>query len=266
MRMTDQRFRNTVALITGGSSGIGRAAALALAGEGAAVVIASRDPERGESVRRELEAIGASAEFVATDVSQPRQVEALLERTIERFGRLDCAFNNAAAIDIGVFKPSAEFTDEEFDRHIAVNLKSVWLCMKHEIAQLLRQGTGGAIVNTSSVNGLGGVAGNALYAASKAGVIGLTKSAAQEYAKQGIRINVLVAGGFRTPMLESVFERISPEDPSAAEAGLVGMVPLGRIGRAEEAADAVLWLLSAAASYVTGHSLIVDGGMTTPFR
>jgi len=264
--MSEKRFTGTVALITGGSSGIGRATALSFAREGAMVVIASRGTEQGEAVRHELEALGAGAEFIPTDVSQPKQVEFIVSRTIARFGRLDYAFNNAAAVDVGVFKPSADFSEEEFDRHIAVNLKSVWLCMKHEIRQMLDQGSGGAIVNTSSVNGLGGGPQNALYAASKAGVLGLTKSAAQEYARQGIRINALVAGGFDTPMLKGVFERISPQDPLAAERGFTQVVPLGRVGRPEEAADAVLWLCSNAASYVTGHSLIVDGGMTAPFR
>jgi NAD(P)-dependent dehydrogenase (short-subunit alcohol dehydrogenase family) len=264
--MIERRFANRVALVTGGSSGIGRATALAFAKEGAAVVIASRGVERGEAVRQELAALGAEAEFIPTDVSQAEQVETLVRRTVERFGRLDCAFNNAAALDAGVFKTTADFSEEEFDQHIAFNLKSVWLCMKHEIAQMLRQGTGGTIVNTSSINGLGGVPYNALYAAAKAGVLGLTKSAAQEYAKNGIRINALVAGGFRTPMLESVFERVSPQDPSAAEAGFSQLVPLGRIGRPEEAAEAVLWLCSDASSYVTGNSLIVDGGATAPFR
>jgi NAD(P)-dependent dehydrogenase (short-subunit alcohol dehydrogenase family) len=253
-------------LVTGGSSGIGRATALAFAREGAAVVIASRGVARGQAVQAELQALGAHAEFIPTDVSDPRQVETLLAHTVQRFGRLDCAFNNAAAIEVGVFQPTAAFSEEEFDQHMAVNLKSVWLCMKHEIEQMLRQAHGGAIVNTSSVNGLGGVAQNALYAAAKAGVLGLTKSAAQEYAKDRIRINALVAGGFRTPMLGSVFTRISPQDPSAAEAGFVEMIPLGRIGLPEEAAEAVLWLCSEASSYVTGHSLIIDGGMTASFR
>jgi NAD(P)-dependent dehydrogenase (short-subunit alcohol dehydrogenase family) len=138
--------------------------------------------------------------------------------------------------------------------------------MKHEVAQMLRQGTGGAIVNTSSVNGLGGVPQNAFYAMAKAGVLALTKSAAQDYASHGIRVNALVAGAFRTPMLEGVFERIAPGDPSAPEAGFAQMVPLRRIGRPEEAAEAVLWLCSEAASYVTGHSMIVDGGLTSPYR
>lgn len=154
--MSVRPFAGTVALITGGSSGIGRATALSFAREGAKVVIASRRAEQGEAVRHELEALGAEAEFIPTDASQSSQVELLMARMIARFGRLDYALNNAAAIDIGVFKPSADFSEEEFDKHIASNLKSVWLCMKHEISQMLHQGGGGAIVNTSSVNGLGG--------------------------------------------------------------------------------------------------------------
>lgn len=264
--MAEQRFAGKVVLITGGSSGIGRATALAFARQGASVVIASRGAERGEAALRELQGLGADAAFFPTDVSRADQVETLVRRTVERFGRLDCAFNNAAAVDVGVFKPTAGFSESEFDRHIALNLKSVWLCMRHQIPQMLRQETGGAIVNTSSINGLGGVPRNAFYAAAKAGVLALSKSAAQEYAPQGIRVNALVAGGFRTPMLEGVFEQVSPDDPAAAEAGYAQMVPLGRIGRPEEAAEAVLWLCSEAASYVTGHSLIVDGGVTAPYR
>jgi NAD(P)-dependent dehydrogenase (short-subunit alcohol dehydrogenase family) len=261
----DPRFAGKVALVTGGTSGIGRAVAHGFARDGAAVVIAGRNAERGEAVRRELEEMGARALFVAADVSHPDDVEALVDRAVERFGRLDCATNNAAALDVGVFKATADFGDDEFDGHMTLNLKSVWLCLKHEIAQMLRQG-GGTIVNTSSINALGGVPQNALYAAAKAAVLALTKSAALEYAKQGIRINALVAGAFRTPMLESVFERLSPSDTTAAHAGYAQMVPLGRIGQPEEAAEAVLWLCSEAASYVTGHSMIVDGGVTAPYR
>ena len=260
------RFAGKVALVTGGSSGIGRAVARGFAREGASVVIASRGAERGEAARRELEESGGPALFVPSDVSRAAEVEALVARTVDRFGRLDYAFNNAAALDVGAFKSTAEFGEEEFDGHMALNLKSVWLCLKQEIGQMLRQGAGGAIVNTSSVNGLGGVPLNALYAAAKAGVLALTKSAALEYARQGIRINALVAGAFRTPMLEGVFKRVVPDDTAAAEATYTQMVPMGRIGRPEEAAEAVLWLCSDAATYVTGHSMIVDGGVTAPYR
>ena len=257
-------MKGKVVLITGGNSGIGRAAALAFAREGARVVISARGVERGEQVAHEITAAGGQAIFVRADVARSEDVEALVARTVEAYGRLDCAFNNAATE--GVLKATADVTEGEFDRGVAVNLKGVWLCMKYELRQMLgQQPPGGAIVNTSSVNGLGGVAHGAVYAAAKAGVLALTKSAAQEYARQGVRVNALVAGGFRTPMLERVFERSSGDDPAAASAmaeQLSQMVPLGRIGDPEEAAQAAVWLCSDASSYVTGHSLIVDGGLT----
>lgn len=254
-----------VVLVTGGSSGIGRATALAFAREGAAVVIASRGVERGEAVVAELRAVG-EGEFVQADVSRREDVERLVARVVERFGRLDVAVNNAAVIDVGVFKETAAFDEDDFDGHVAMNLKSVWLCMKFELEQMLRQGSGGAIVNVSSINGLGGVPQNSLYAVAKAGVLALTKSAAQEYATRGIRINAVAAGGFRTSMLESVFTRINESDPRAVEQSYAAMVPLQRIGEPEEAAAAITWLASGAASYVIGHTMIVDGGVTSPFR
>jgi NAD(P)-dependent dehydrogenase (short-subunit alcohol dehydrogenase family) len=265
--MTDSptAFAGKIALITGGSSGIGRATALAFARNGAQVVIASRRADRGEATLRDLRALNDGHEFVQCDVSVAADVSRLIASVVERFGRLDCAVNNAATIDAGLFKRTADVTEEEYDRHLAVNLKSVWLCMKHEILQMERQGAG-VIVNTSSVNGLGGAPHSAVYAAAKAGILGFTKSAALEYAKSGIRINALVAGAFRTPMLESVFARVSPDDPVAVEGRYASLVPLGRIGDPEEAAHAILWLCSADASYVTGHSMIVDGGMTAAFR
>jgi NAD(P)-dependent dehydrogenase (short-subunit alcohol dehydrogenase family) len=265
MANLSNRFAGKVALVTGASSGIGRATALAFVREGASVVIASRGRERGNAVADEMKALGGEAEFVRADVSRADEVAALATRVLARFGRLDIAVNNAAAIEVGVFKPLADLEEAEFDQHIAVNVKSVWLCMKQEIAQMLRQG-GGVIVNTSSVTGLGGAPHSAFYSAAKAAVVGLTKSAALEYAARNIRINALVPGAFATPMLETVFTRISPEDPAAAEASYKRRIPLGRIGRPEEAADAVLWLCSDQASYLTGHSLIVDGGLTAAFR
>lgn len=258
-------FSGKVALITGGSSGIGRATALAFSREGAKVVIAARGVERGEEAAHKVSAAGGQAIFIRADMSRPEDIEGLVARTVDAYGRLDCAFNNAATE--GTLRVVADFTEEEFDDIIGVNLKGVWLCMKYQIRQMLRQQpSGGVIVNTSSINGLGGVAQGALYAATKAGVLALTKSAAQEYAQQGIRVNALVAGGFRTPMLERVFERSSGGDPevaAAVEGQLSEMVLLKRIGRPEEAAEAVVWLCSEAASYVTGHSMIVDGGLTS---
>jgi NAD(P)-dependent dehydrogenase (short-subunit alcohol dehydrogenase family) len=264
-----EQLKGKVALVTGGSSGIGRAAALAFAQAGASVVLAARGVERGTQVVREIQAAGGVATFVPADVSRAGDVEALIEKTVATYGRLDCAFNNAASVE-EPFAMTADFDEDQFDRSIALNLKSVWLCMKQEILQMLRQDQpGGAIVNTSSVNGLGGVPQASLYAAAKAGVLALTKSAALEYARQGIRVNALVAGGFRTPMLEGVFDRVSSGNPEAREAIIKkyeDMVALGRIGRPEEAAQAVLWLCSGAASYVTGHSMIVDGGWTAATR
>jgi NAD(P)-dependent dehydrogenase (short-subunit alcohol dehydrogenase family) len=258
-----------VALVTGGSSGIGRAAALAFAVEGARVAIAARGVERGEMVVREVAAAGGEAVFVQADVSKASEVETLIARVVEAYGRLDCAFNNAATED-GTFALTADFSESEFDRALSVNLKSVWLCMKYEIGQMLRQErAGGSIVNTSSVNGLGGATQGSLYSAAKSGVLALTKSAAQEYAQQGIRVNALVAGAFRTPMLERVFKQAAGDDPSgseAVEAQYTSLIPMARVGRSEEAAQAVVWLCSDAASYVTGHSMIVDGGMTAAVR
>lgn len=262
-------LRGKVALVTGGSSGIGRATAHVFAREGARVVIAARGAERGNKVVEEIRASGGEAMFFPTDVSQAAQVEALVAKTVERYGRLDCAVNNAAGY-MGAFSPTAEFSEKEFDETIAVDLKGVWLGMKYEIPRMLSQDPpGGAIVNTSSVNGLGGVPTGSLYSAAKAGILALTKSAALEYGRQGIRVNALVAGAFDTPMLNWSMDKASggnAEVRQKAESGYKGMIAAGRIGRPEEAAEAIVWLCSDAASYVTGHSMIVDGGFTAPFR
>jgi NAD(P)-dependent dehydrogenase (short-subunit alcohol dehydrogenase family) len=253
-----------VALVTGGSSGIGRATALAFARRGASVAIAARGAERGEAVAREIGGL-----FLQTDVSVAGQVEAMVARTVERFGRLDFAVNNAATIE-GTFGRTADLTEEQFDRSIGFNLKSVWLCLRAEIQQMLAQEPkGGAIVNVSSVNGLGGAAGASSYAAAKAGVLALTKTAAIEYTPLGIRVNALVAGGFETPMLDRAMEVAAGGDPETrakiAERWRKA-IPAQRIGRPGEAAEAAVWLCSEAASYVTGNSMIVDGGLTAVYR
>ena len=262
-------LKDKVVLVTGGSSGIGRAAVGAFARAGANVVFTGRRKEMGQAVVQELQAEGVRAKFVPADVSIPAEVERLISSTVDAYGRLDAAFNNAATTD-GALALTVDFTEEQFDRSIAMNLKSVWLCMRSEIRQMLSQSPpGGAIVNTSSVNGLGGAPGGAVYSAAKAGVLALTKSAAQEYALQGIRVNALVAGAFLTPMLQHVFEAVgsnTPDGRGAVEAHYTGLVPMRRIGRPEEAAQVALWLCSDAASYVTGHSMIVDGGITAATR
>jgi NAD(P)-dependent dehydrogenase (short-subunit alcohol dehydrogenase family) len=253
-----------VVVVTGGTAGIGRAAAELFVKAGASVVIAARGRERGQQVEHELRASGGTALFIQTDVSDNSQVQALITQTVETFGRLDCAFNNAAVL--GKLARAAEFSETEFDHEVALNLKSVWLCMKYELEQMQRQQPrGGTIVNTSSVNGLGGARFAALYSMSKAGILALTKSAAQEYAAEGIRVNALVAGGFDTDMLHSAINQAAGGDEAKVEeafARLVGSIPAGRIGRPEEAAQAALWLCSDASSYIAGQSVIVDGGLT----
>ena len=264
-----QNFEGKVALVTGGSSGIGRAAARLFAERGAQVVLAARGVERGEEAAHEIVEAGGEAVFVQADVGRAADIENLVARTVDLYGRLDYGFNNAAVAK-GAFALTADFDEDEFDEVMRVNLKGVWLCMKFEIWQMLTQDpSGGALVNTSSVNGLGGSVQGALYSAGKAGVLALTKSAAQDYAQQGIRVNALVAGAFRTPMLEGVFRKIAGGDPAkaaAVQAQYTAMVPMQRIGKPDEAAEAALWLCSDAASYVTGHSMIVDGGWTAPMR
>lgn len=248
----EKKLKDKTALITGAASGIGRATALAFAREGANLVVADRDSKGGLETARWAEDLGAKALFLECDVSKPADTENLVRRTVETFGRIDFAFNNAGIE--GVSAPTADCTEENWTRTIDVNLKGVWLCMKAEIPQMLKQG-GGAIVNCSSIAGLVGFAEIPAYVASKHGVLGLTKTAALEYAKRGIRVNAVCPGVIQTPMIE----RFTHGDPKAY-AALASGEPVARVGRPEEIAEAVLWLCSEKASFVTGHPLVVDGG------
>ena len=248
--MTKQ-FEGKVALVTGAASGIGRASALAFAREGATTVVADVLVEGGEETVRIIKEAGGDALFVTTDVSKAAEVKVLIQKTVETYGRLDYAHNNAGIA--GAEAPTAECTEENWDHTIAINLKGVWLCMKYEIPQMLKQG-GGAIVNPASTAGLVGLEGSPAYCASKGGVIQLTRAAALDYAKAGIRVNAVCPGVIRTPMVESLVG-------TEAEAGLIAMEPIGRMGKPEEVAEAVVWLCSDAASFVTGNAMPVDGGL-----
>jgi NAD(P)-dependent dehydrogenase (short-subunit alcohol dehydrogenase family) len=242
-----------VALVTGAGSGIGRASALALARAGARVVASDIVTEGGEETVALLRAEGGEATFVAADVSRTADVDALVRQAVERFGRLDCAHNNAGVL--GERALTGEGTESEWDRTLAINLKGVWLCMRAELREMVRQGAG-AIVNTASIAGLVGLANRPAYVASKHGVVGLTKAAALEYATAGIRINAVCPGYVRTPLLEPALAAI-PE----LEAQITAMEPIGRLGSPEEVAQAVAWLCSDAASFITGAALPVDGGL-----
>jgi NAD(P)-dependent dehydrogenase (short-subunit alcohol dehydrogenase family) len=241
-----------VVLVTGGGSGIGRATALKLAQEGAKVMIADYVQEGGERTLQMIKDSGGSGSFILTDVSVAKQVEAMVAKTVETYGRLDCAFNNAGIAGGG--GSTVECSEESFDRTIAINLKGVWLCMKYEIPQMLKQG-GGSIVNTASALGLVAIAGAPAYNASKHGVVGLTRTAALEYAAKNIRVNCVCPGVIRTPMVERVID-----SGGFTEQEVIAAEPVGRMGKPEEIAQGVVWLLSDAASFVTGHPMAIDGG------
>jgi len=247
-------FENKVALVTGAASGMGLATAKAFAEAGAAVALADVIGDGARAAADALVAAGHKAIGIRCDVADLDEVEAMVKQTVSTFGRLDMAFNNA-----GVQSPVAETADadpKDYDFVMGVNLRGVWNCMKHELLQMRKQGSG-AIVNNSSLGGLVGIAERGIYHASKHGVVGLTKSAGLEYAAKGIRINAVCPGIIETPMVMGMLET-QPE----AMAALMKEVPMGRLGRAEEIADAVLWLCSPASSFVIGHALPVDGVYT----
>jgi NAD(P)-dependent dehydrogenase (short-subunit alcohol dehydrogenase family) len=246
-------FSGRVAIVTGAAAGIGRASALGFARAGAAVVVADVDESGGEATAALARELGAPARFVATDVASPASVDALLARTIEHFGRLDFAHNNAGVA--GAMHDVGELPIEEWDRVTGVMYRGVYLCMHAEIPHLLAEG--GAIVNTASGAGLVAYPGQAPYVSSKHGVIGLTKTAALEYGKRGVRINAVCPGTVLTPMVQNVID-------AGLEEHLVALHPIGRIGTAEEIANAVLWLCSDDASFVLGVALPVDGGYVVP--
>ena len=245
-------FEGKVALVTGGSFGIGRATAIAFAKKGAKVVIADLVDDKDSTTLHLINALGVESFFVHCDVSSGLQVSSLIDQVISRFGRLDFAFNNAGIEGVGA--NTHECSEENWDNTINVNLKGVWLCMKNEIPHMLNIKKG-VIVNCSSVAGLGGYAGLPSYAASKHGVVGLTKSASLEYAAHGIRVNAVCPGVIHTPMVD----RLTGKD-KAIEKKYESMEPIGRMGTPEEVAEAVVWLCSDAASFVTGIAMPVDGG------
>ncbi len=243
------RFTDKVVFITGAASGIGRAAALAFAAEGARLAILDRSADALKAVQGSLENAGAEVLSKACDVSSPDQVEAAIKQVVERFGRLDIAFNNAGVENKAA--PVHEVDLSEWDRILGINLRGTFLCMKHELAQMVKQG-GGVVVNTSSGAGIRGVQGGAAYAASKHAIIGLTRSAALDYAKQNIRVNAVLPGNIETPMMD----RFTGGDIQKA----IDLEPVGRLGKPDEIAEAVLWMASDLGGFVTGAATVIDGG------
>src|SRR4030095_13314660 len=248
------RVEGKVALVTGGASGIGRATALTVAREGAKLIVADLNADGGQQTVHVIKEKGGEASFVEVDVTSASAVEAMISKTVETYGRLDCAHNNAG-IAGRIRAPLHQCPEDVWDQVLAINLKGVWLCMKYEIIQMLRQGSG-AIVNTASIMVLvGSWSGTSAYNASKHGVVGLMKTASLEYARAGIRVNAVCPGYIRTPLIDHAL-LTRPE----MEAQIITRHPVGRMGQPEEIAEAVVWLCSDAASFVTGHTMTVDGG------
>jgi NAD(P)-dependent dehydrogenase (short-subunit alcohol dehydrogenase family) len=248
------QLNGKVTLVTGAASGIGRAAAIAFAREGAKVLVADMTEDAGRETVKLVNDAGGEAAFFKCNVARAAEAEALVAATVKTFGRLDGAFNNAGVA--GKIARTADDTEENFDLIMAVNLRGVWLCMKYEIQQMVKQGQGGAIVNTASAAGLVGSHGMPAYTASKHGVIGLTKTAALEYARTGIRVNAVCPGVIDTAMVAGMVST----NPRLKDR-LVSVEPIARMGKPSEIAEAVTWLLSDAASFVTGASMPVDGGL-----
>ncbi len=248
-------LKDKIVLVTGGASGIGRATAVAFAGNGAKVAIADIDGRAGEETLGMIQQMGAEGFFAGCDVASVADVKSVIDRIVSKYGRLDCAAN-IAAIE-GTPRRIDQVPEDEFDRIIQINLRGVWLCLKYEVVQMLKQDSGGAIVNLSSAAGLVGSIRSPAYGASKHGVVGLTKSVALQLAKNRIRVNAVCPGGIMTPMTE----RIAAAS-GGTQAQLGAAHPLGRMGQPEEIASAVLWLCSDQASYVTGFAAAVDGGLT----
>lgn len=251
-------FQNKVALITGGSSGIGRATAVAFAREGARVVVASRRVKESEETIKLVKEAGSDGISVKTDVSKEAEVRAMVEKTIKAYGRLDYAFNNAGIE--GDVAPLAEQNVDNYEAILGINVRGVFLSMKYEIPEMLKNG--GAIVNTSSVGGLIAFPGFSLYVASKHAVLGLTKTAALEYAKSGIRINAVSPAVIETDMMDRFVGKVAVGKEGEMRQQLAAMHPIGRTGKPEEIASAVLYLCSDGASFVTGQTLAIDGGFT----
>jgi len=250
--MTDLKMRSKTALVTGAGSGIGRAIALTFSREGAYVALADMNELGGKETLEMIKKAGGKAFFIKTDVSRTPDVEKMVQETVKEFGRLDYAANNAGIE--GTQGNILDQTEESWDRVLNVNLKGVWLCMKYEIPEMLKN-PGGAIVNTASVAGLAGFAGLSPYVASKHGVVGITRTAALEFATKGIRINAVCPGVIKTPMID----RFTHGDEEIAKT-FTALEPVGRMGKPEEIAEAVVWLCSDAASFVDGFPMAVDGG------
>jgi NAD(P)-dependent dehydrogenase (short-subunit alcohol dehydrogenase family) len=251
----EKSFDGKVVMVTGAAGGIGRAAALAFGRAGACVVVADTSVDGGHATAAMIVEAGGKALFVQANVARAHDVEALVDKTVAYYGRLDCAFNNASLEEES--QPLADCEEALFDRIIDINVKGAWLCMKYQIRQMLKQEGGGAIVNTASVSGLVGTPTQAVYSASKHAVVGMTKSAAAEYGHAGIRINSVCPGVINTPTLARALDR----EPGR-EQMLKNQYPIGRFGEVSEIANAALWLCSEQASFVTGHQLTVDGGLT----